>query len=319
MSNAKNNTSTPSVTPTIAQEASALPEAERQKLQDQIESLQKQLAEVQNTKTETQTASVSVQDLSTIYGDYLGVMNLAIGVVGTGILAIGAIFAWIGHRSLKTIGQDIAKEIIEKEITQAVDKRLEDNEKEYADLLSRQKEQAAELAAQSKRIEIEHHLLQGHSYSSRKEWSNAIEHYGVVIKGEPNNVEAHTNRAYCRFHLKKYKGVIADLDIVIGIEPDNVYAHSNRALSLARLKRYDGAIKGFDRAIKCDPEYASAYYNKACAYALMDKPVDEILELLEKAISLDPTSKSDAREDEDFVSLRDNPEFRELVGLPKKK
>jgi len=42
---------------------------------------------------------------------------------------------------------------------------------------------------------------------------------------------------------------------------------------------------------------------------------NEALDDLRKAIELDPTCGEDAKTDEDFANLREDPEFRELVGL----
>ena len=74
----------------------------------------------------------------------------------------------------------------------------------------------------------------------------------------------------------------------------------------------DVALRMFQRAIEVDPNFATSYYNVSCVYAT-NKERDKALEYLKKAISLDPKYKEKARADRDFLPLKGEEEFEELL------
>jgi len=66
--------------------------------------------------------------------------------------------------------------------------------------------------------------------------------------------------------------------------------------------------------LRVHPEAGALYYNLACVEAV-DGSRDRTLEALRAAIERRPQAAEWAREDEDFESLREDPEFRALAGL----
>jgi tetratricopeptide (TPR) repeat protein len=87
------------------------------------------------------------------------------------------------------------------------------------------------------------------------------------------------------------------------------------------LHDYSRAAELYERAIRLDPTYTSAVYNSACNEARRGNRQEALL-LLRSAIRADPTryrklAQADAElENGAFVSLRDDPVFRELVSEP---
>ena len=69
-----------------------------------------------------------------------------------------------------------------------------------------------------------------------------------------------------------------------------------------------------EEGLRVHPEAGGLYYNLACVEAV-DGSRDEALTALRAAIERGPQAAEWAREDEDFESLRDDPEFRALAGL----
>jgi quercetin dioxygenase-like cupin family protein len=67
--------------------------------------------------------------------------------------------------------------------------------------------------------------------------------------------------------------------------------------------------------LKAHPESASLYYHLACLDAIQGER-DAALASLRKAVELQPEAAEWASGDEDFESLRDDPEFRALAALP---
>lgn len=71
------------------------------------------------------------------------------------------------------------------------------------------------------------------------------------------------------------------------------------------------AIDHFLAAYSYDPEYAKAAYNAACCYATVGE-TDEAIKYLSKSLdSLERVAKAEA--DEDFVHLRNVPEFKKVI------
>lgn len=67
--------------------------------------------------------------------------------------------------------------------------------------------------------------------------------------------------------------------------------------------------------LEAHPESASLHYNLACLEAVQGNR-DAALAALRQALELQPEFAESAREDEDFESLLDDPEFRALAALP---
>ena len=73
------------------------------------------------------------------------------------------------------------------------------------------------------------------------------------------------------------------------------------------------ASRHAERALELDPDDPMLAYNLACYRALSGRR-DEALELLRRALPRDESLRVHARTDPDLESLRERPEYRELVG-----
>jgi hypothetical protein len=71
-----------------------------------------------------------------------------------------------------------------------------------------------------------------------------------------------------------------------------------------------------DEGLEVHPDSGSLHYNRACLAALAGDR-DDALRGLRTAIELRPGVAGWAGEDEDLASLREDPEFRSMVGEPK--
>jgi tetratricopeptide (TPR) repeat protein len=65
--------------------------------------------------------------------------------------------------------------------------------------------------------------------------------------------------------------------------------------------------------VEAHPEYAGMLYNLACCESLAGRPADAITHL-RLAIDRSERSRAYAKGDSDFDPIRDEPEFKELVG-----
>ena len=77
-------------------------------------------------------------------------------------------------------------------------------------------------------------------------------------------------------------------------------------------KDYEAALADCHAALEKFPGNALILYNIACAQSLLGRGA-EALATLRTAVEAHPKFKENAREDEDFASLREDPRFVELV------
>lgn len=98
------------------------------------------------------------------------------------------------------------------------------------------------------------------------------------------------------------------------VNPGDARALTLGAGCLARLGRNVEAIEWCRRALDIDPDDPVVTYAAACVDAILNRRA-EALCLLERAIAQGFGAKAWIQNDPDFATLRDDPRFRELVGL----
>lgn len=76
---------------------------------------------------------------------------------------------------------------------------------------------------------------------------------------------------------------------------------------------YEGALAACHVALEKFPGNALILYNVACMESMLGRG-DEALETLRTSVEGWPRFKENARQDDDFASLREDPKFLELVG-----
>jgi hypothetical protein len=91
-----------------------------------------------------------------------------------------------------------------------------------------------------------------------------------------------------------------------GAELADFFEHYNE-------KDWDGALAACHVALKKFPGNALILYNIACLESLLGRG-DQAVETLRGSVEQWPRFKENARGDDDFASLRENPRFLELVG-----
>jgi quercetin dioxygenase-like cupin family protein len=106
--------------------------------------------------------------------------------------------------------------------------------------------------------------------------------------------------------------------LAIGGEPGKAYEpHGWEVWSqlqpLFQAGEYEQVADRGKELLKNHPEYAGVFYNVACAEALAGRG-DDAIEHLRHAVGRSEQFRELAREDEDFVSIRDEPAFKELVS-----
>jgi len=84
-----------------------------------------------------------------------------------------------------------------------------------------------------------------------------------------------------------YPKALADLDRAIVLQPDNIEAHINRARVHASRNDFATALKDVDRAIELDPKSFPAYFYRALIYKLT-RQWDKAIADFEKVLEINP-------------------------------
>jgi len=110
------------------------------------------------------------------------------------------------------------------------------------------------------------------------------------------------------------KAVKAYADAII-LEPERSEYYNGMGLAYYRQNRFSEALKLFTTAIKVNPNDGTARYNEACVLARTGRD-DEALVALKNAVSIDPRLQTSAKGDSDFLSLKGDPRFLQILDTP---
>ena len=78
-------------------------------------------------------------------------------------------------------------------------------------------------------------------------------------------------------------------------------------------KRYADALEAVRSALEHVPDHAGLNYNYACFATLAGDTSDETFDHLRRAVELYPAFREQARRDDDFAAVRDDPRFEEAL------
>lgn len=316
-----------------------------QQMQEQLKTLQQQLQTQQQHHQQLTTeihekVQSSLDTQAYMYGGYVSTMNMvfvAAGLVLT-VLSIGG-YHWIRRNiklrvqkqtnnavaeqnkkfeGLHTKFEDQIKTLDEKtkEMLTAHNSKFTELHNELANKLKALDENTQKQKEDTdKQLEAMRLFEQGNAAYKENKPDQAIDYYTKSLEKYEYS-ETYCNRGFAHARLENYKTALEDHTKAIELNPQYATAYYNRGVTHKILKNYEAAMEDFVHTLKINPEDAGAYYKKACVYALMGKPLIEILDALKKAIDLDASIREQAQTDEDFASIRHEPAFRALVGLP---
>ena len=202
----------------------------------------------------------------------------------------------------------IGKKISQEEITTK-------EHEEKIEILHREKERLSlELEKINKKpsIDITLTLREANFYYYAKKMDQAIKLYDIILKENPNDVDALNNKGLALSRLNKHEEAIEWYDKALIIDPKYIKSLNNKGLALYNLGKYQEAIEWYDKALIIDPKYVNTIYNKSCCCVLIGN-IDKALFLLQNAISLDHAYRDMAKEDNDFLDLKKDERFKKLV------
>jgi len=138
--------------------------------------------------------------------------------------------------------------------------------------------------------------------------------FQMVLRINPNDVDALLKLGYCRFHLEDYTESMRAYDKVLDIDVANADAWNFKSLVYYERKVYGKALDCADKAIDSDPTFGMAWYNRACYLSMLNQ-IPESLDALVRSIEIDVKNAKRAVKDKDFMNVRLEEGFRRIVEV----
>jgi tetratricopeptide (TPR) repeat protein len=153
----------------------------------------------------------------------------------------------------------------------------------------------------------------GAAYMQKRLFNKAEEYLLTGLQIRPGYAVAQLNLGLLYIVWGRYDQAVDNLEDALQQMPDNANLLNNIAVSFIRLGRYDDARRHLERLIELRPETAAAYFNMAISHTL-EQNFPGALEWIRKGMQhCDPAAAQSFLADADFDSLRNYPEFQQMI------
>jgi hypothetical protein len=98
-----------------------------------------------------------------------------------------------------------------------------------------------------------------------------------------------------------------------GIDWGEAWPLHNESMEAYSEQRYADALEAVRAALERMPDHAGLNYNYACFATLAGDTGDETFDHLRRSVELFPRFREDARRDDDFAAVRDDPRFEQAL------
>ena len=160
--------------------------------------------------------------------------------------------------------------------------------------------------------DLHKHLEYASGYLDLKMYEDAVREADEVLAADPNHMQAIAIKAAIYWQTNQLQQAEPYVAALAERNPKEAGIWVNLAYIRRRTRSLDAAAETLQRALEADPRDALAHFNLAC-YRAVQHRVPEALALLKDAFQLDPRLKKLAPAEEDFKTLRDLPEFQEMM------
>ena len=154
----------------------------------------------------------------------------------------------------------------------------------------------------------------GINFMADEKLEEAVRNFEMILRTDPNDVEAMLKLGYSRFHLDDYSEAMRVYDKILDIDVTNPEAWNLKSLVNYEKKNYAKALDCVEKAIDSDPTYGMAWYNKACYLSMLNQ-VPDSLESLKRSIEIDVKNARKAVKDKDFVNVRSEEGFKRIIEV----
>jgi tetratricopeptide (TPR) repeat protein len=112
----------------------------------------------------------------------------------------------------------------------------------------------------------------GASFTSEaQETSEVVQRFRQVLRGDPDNVEAHYGLGNALMVQGRFAEAVASYEQVLRLRPQQAEAHNNLGVALAEQGRLAEAVVHYELALQEQPAYAEAHYNWANALKVQEQ------------------------------------------------
>jgi Flp pilus assembly protein TadD len=140
----------------------------------------------------------------------------------------------------------------------------------------------------------------------------ALKDIDWLIKIQPDDALHYILRGQVLHNMAKYDEAFQAFDRATTLDPTRWDVWGMKASSLAKIGKFDEAIISINKGVELAPDDPVNIYNRACIYCLKGEKANALADL-QKAISLNPGFRENARKDEDFKSLYGDEDFKKLT------
>jgi hypothetical protein len=98
-----------------------------------------------------------------------------------------------------------------------------------------------------------------------------------------------------------------------GIDWGDAWPFHSESITAYGEQRYADALAAVRNALEHMPDHAGLNYNYACFATLAGDTSDETFAHLRRSVELRPQFREDARRDDDFAAVRDDPRFEQAL------
>lgn len=133
------------------------------------------------------------------------------------------------------------------------------------------------------------HNLIGTTFLQLKLHDNAINHFNISIKLNPNFADNYNNRGIIFAEKEEFNNAINNYDKAISLKKNFFSAYLNKAIALKNMKKFQEAVNNFKTCANINPNEAKIYINLGNLFILLKK-YSEAKNAYDKAIILDSKS-----------------------------
>ena len=142
----------------------------------------------------------------------------------------------------------------------------------------------------------------------------AIYHYKIAIKINPDFADAHYNLGKALVAEGMNEEAIFHYKMAIKVKSDYFNAYINLSAAYLRNNNFKLSLKTLNTLESINPNHPLLHYNFSCYYALLGN-ISKGIDSLKKAITNGFKNHQLLETDPDLESLRQNPQFNELLSL----
>ncbi len=99
-----------------------------------------------------------------------------------------------------------------------------------------------------------------------------------------------------------------------GVDWGDAWPFHSESMEAYREQRYADALEAVRGALEHMPDHAGLNYNYACFATLAGDTSDDTFAHLRRSVELRPQFREDARRDDDFAAVRDDPRFEQALS-----